>query len=128
MSKQNRRSADNSMPLLDVYGFVSRLGDSRMRSVDGQVADSCRRVEQFGGRVGEILTDPGRSAWKASAIRSASPTQRGVIPSATRRAVRAVVPSHAGRTVYHLGDDQSGFGGELTREHHGLLVGDPCAD
>lgn len=49
--------------ILDVYGRVSRLGDKRMRSVDGQVTDCTVRVEEFGAQVGEILKDPGRSAW-----------------------------------------------------------------
>src|SRR4051794_34484174 len=48
---------------MDVYARVSRLGDDRQRSTDGQVKDCVERVEDRGAQVGEILVDPGRSAW-----------------------------------------------------------------
>lgn len=48
---------------LDIYARVSRLGDDRQRSTEGQVEDCIARVTEYGARVGEIHVDPGRSAW-----------------------------------------------------------------
>lgn len=50
-------------PILDVYARVSRLGDDRQRSTDGQVEDASARVVEFGAQVGEVHVDSGRSAW-----------------------------------------------------------------
>ncbi len=49
--------------ILDVYARVSRLGDDRQRSTDGQVADAGARVAERGAQVGEVHVDSGRSAW-----------------------------------------------------------------
>ncbi|MFF4600115.1 recombinase family protein [Amycolatopsis sp. NPDC001319] len=50
--------------MLDVYARVSRLGDDRQRSVEGQVADCRARLEDIGAKVGKVLdADRGRSAW-----------------------------------------------------------------
>lgn len=49
--------------ILDVYARVSRLGDDRQRSTDGQVIDSSARVTGRGAQVGEVHIDSGRSAW-----------------------------------------------------------------
>lgn len=49
--------------VIDVYARVSRLGDERMRSTEGQAADCRRRVEGAGAQVGEVFIDPGKSAW-----------------------------------------------------------------
>lgn len=50
-------------PVLDIYARVSRLGDARMRSTEGQVEDCTARVLERGGTVGAVFVDPGRSAW-----------------------------------------------------------------
>src|SRR5439155_15596977 len=63
MSKKNSRLPADSPLILDAYGRVSRLGDKRMRSVEGQLADCQVRIEEYGAAVGEVLADPGRSAW-----------------------------------------------------------------
>lgn len=55
-------SGDSSL-VLDAYGRVSRLGDKRMRTVEGQLGDCKERIEEYGATVGEVLADPGRSAW-----------------------------------------------------------------
>ncbi|WP_255638868.1 recombinase family protein [Amycolatopsis sp. DSM 110486] len=50
--------------VLDVYARVSRLGDERQRSVEGQVADCKARLVDIGAKVGKVLdADRGRSAW-----------------------------------------------------------------
>jgi site-specific DNA recombinase len=49
--------------VLDVYARVSRLGDDRQRSTTGQVDDCTARVHERGATVGEVLVDPGKSAW-----------------------------------------------------------------
>lgn len=48
---------------LDIYLRVSRLGDEKQRSIEGQEADSRARVVDVGARVGQVHTDRGRSAW-----------------------------------------------------------------
>ncbi|MFF0494735.1 recombinase family protein [Nocardia sp. NPDC004068] len=48
---------------LDIYARVSRVGDERQRSPEGQVEDCESRVAELGARVGEVLVDNGRSAW-----------------------------------------------------------------
>lgn len=49
---------------LDLYARVSRKGDARRRSMEGQTAANRRRAEQLGAKVGEVLDrDDGRSAW-----------------------------------------------------------------
>jgi len=48
---------------LDVYARVSRLGDERQRSTDGQVEDCTARVNDLSASVGEVHVDDGRSAW-----------------------------------------------------------------
>lgn len=48
---------------LDVYARVSRLGDERQRSTEGQVDDCTILVEDRGAQVGEVHVDSGRSAW-----------------------------------------------------------------
>jgi DNA invertase Pin-like site-specific DNA recombinase len=63
MSKKNVGTAGSSAPVLDIYGRVSRLADKRIRSVEGQLLDCRTRVEEYGATVGEVLADPGRSAW-----------------------------------------------------------------
>ncbi|MCT2280312.1 recombinase family protein [Micromonospora chalcea] len=50
-------------PTLDIYARVSRLGDDRQRSTEGQVDDCTIVVEDRGAQVGEIHVDSGRSAW-----------------------------------------------------------------
>jgi site-specific DNA recombinase len=49
--------------ILDVYARVSRLGDDRQRSTEGQVEDCKARIEERGAQVGEVHIDSGRSAW-----------------------------------------------------------------
>lgn len=56
-------AVEDSQLILDIYGRVSQLTDKRMRSVDGQIMDCRVRVEEYGATVGEVLADPGRSAW-----------------------------------------------------------------
>src|ERR687894_1241494 len=48
---------------LDIYARVSRLGDDRQRSTEGQVEDCQARIVERGARVGEVHIDSGRSAW-----------------------------------------------------------------
>jgi DNA invertase Pin-like site-specific DNA recombinase len=49
---------------LDTYARVSRKGDARRRSMEGQSAANRRRAEQLGATVGEVFDkDDGRSAW-----------------------------------------------------------------
>ena len=48
---------------LDIYARVSRLGDDRQRSTEGQVEDCKARIEERRAQVGEIHIDSGRSAW-----------------------------------------------------------------
>lgn len=57
--------------LLDAYARVSRLGDARQRSTQGQVADCVAIVKSRGARVGEIHVDEGRSAWRPNVRRPA---------------------------------------------------------
>jgi DNA invertase Pin-like site-specific DNA recombinase len=52
-----------SIDVLDIYGRVSRLGDERQRSTEGQVCDCTARIAERGARVGEVHVDNGRSAW-----------------------------------------------------------------
>lgn len=63
MSVQKGSSEGEPELVLDVYGRVSQLVDERQRSVEGQVKDCKGRVRDVGARLGEVLTDPGRSAW-----------------------------------------------------------------
>jgi site-specific DNA recombinase len=49
--------------LLDVYARVSRVGDERQRSTQGQVEDCTARIAERGAELGEIHIDKGRSAW-----------------------------------------------------------------
>src|SRR5690242_8242041 len=63
MIKKNGDLPADSRLILDAYGRVSRLGDKRMRSVEGQLADCTVRIEEYGANVGEVLADPGLSAW-----------------------------------------------------------------
>ncbi|MGH3547236.1 MAG: recombinase family protein [Pseudonocardiaceae bacterium] len=42
---------------------MSRLGDDRQRSTDGQVEDCKARIGDRGAQVGEVHIDSGRSAW-----------------------------------------------------------------
>lgn len=51
------------MATIDIYARVSRLGDERQRSTEGQVLDCRDRLDERGHTVGEVLVDPGRSAW-----------------------------------------------------------------
>jgi site-specific DNA recombinase len=48
---------------LDIYLRVSRLGDEKQRSLEGQEADSRERVREAGAEVGQVHRDEGRSAW-----------------------------------------------------------------
>jgi site-specific DNA recombinase len=48
---------------IDVYARVSRLGDDRQRSTEGQVEDCEAVVRGRGATVGEVHVDSGRSAW-----------------------------------------------------------------
>ena len=48
---------------LDIYARVSRLGDDRQRSTEGQVEDCQARIVERGAQVGEVHIDSGRSAW-----------------------------------------------------------------
>lgn len=48
---------------LDVYARVSRIGDERQRSPEGQVIDCRARIEERGDRVGQVFVDRGKSAW-----------------------------------------------------------------
>lgn len=52
-----------SQTVLDVYARVSRLGDDRQRSTEGQADDCTARVAERGAQVGELHIDSGRSAW-----------------------------------------------------------------
>jgi site-specific DNA recombinase len=42
---------------------VSRAGDERQRSIQGQIADCQASLEDRGLPVGETFIDPGKSAW-----------------------------------------------------------------
>lgn len=48
---------------LDIYARVSRLGDDRQRSTEGQVEDCKARIEERRAQLGEVHIDSGRSAW-----------------------------------------------------------------
>lgn len=48
---------------LDIYLRISRIGDEKQRSIEGQEADSRARVADVGAEVGEVHADRGRSAW-----------------------------------------------------------------
>lgn len=63
MNRRTAGTAENSDLILDIYGRVSRVGDKRMRSIEGQLVDGRARVEEYGAEIGEELADPGRSAW-----------------------------------------------------------------
>lgn len=55
---------DQKTLILDLYARVSRKGDARRRSMEGQTAANRRRAEQLGAEVGEVFDkDDGRSAW-----------------------------------------------------------------
>ncbi|MFJ4672992.1 recombinase family protein [Kitasatospora purpeofusca] len=55
---------DEKPLILDLYARVSRKGDARRRSMEGQTAANRRRAEQLGAQVGEVFDkDDGRSAW-----------------------------------------------------------------
>jgi site-specific DNA recombinase len=54
---------------LDIYLRVSRLGDEKQRSLEGQEADSRERVREAGAEVGQVHRDAGRSAWNPRARR-----------------------------------------------------------
>lgn len=57
-------SRDEKPLILDLYARVSRKGDARRRSMEGQSAANRRRAEQLGATVGEVFDkDDGRSAW-----------------------------------------------------------------
>jgi len=71
MSTETVGMAGDSRPILDIYGRVSRLTDKRMRSVEGQLKDCRVRVGDYGAEVGEVLADPGRSAWNPKVKRPA---------------------------------------------------------
>lgn len=71
MSSKHAGMTGDSRPVLDIYGRVSRLSDKRMRSVEGQLKDCRARVTEHGGDVGEVLADPGRSAWNPKVKRPA---------------------------------------------------------
>ncbi|MCA1707188.1 MAG: recombinase family protein [Actinobacteria bacterium] len=49
--------------VLDIYARVSRLGDDRQRSTEGQVEDCEAGIGERGAQVGEVHIDSGRSAW-----------------------------------------------------------------
>ena len=49
--------------VLDVYTRVSLLSDARMLSTEGQETDCRARVLEAGHELGEVHSDPGRSAW-----------------------------------------------------------------
>jgi DNA invertase Pin-like site-specific DNA recombinase len=49
---------------LDIYTRVSRLSDARMQSVADQETDCRALVAEAGAEVGEVFSDPGRSAWR----------------------------------------------------------------
>jgi DNA invertase Pin-like site-specific DNA recombinase len=49
--------------VLDVYARVSRLGDDRQRSTEGQVEDCKARIAEREAQVGQVHIDSGRSAW-----------------------------------------------------------------
>jgi site-specific DNA recombinase len=53
----------NTATALDIYARVSRLGDDRQRSTEGQVTDCTGRVVDMGRQIGEVHVDSGRSAW-----------------------------------------------------------------
>jgi DNA invertase Pin-like site-specific DNA recombinase len=55
--------ATKTATALDIYARVSRLGDDRQRSTEGQVSDCTGRVAEMGRAVGEVHVDSGRSAW-----------------------------------------------------------------
>lgn len=55
---------DDDQLTLDTYARVSRKGDARRRSMEGQNTANRARAEQLGARVGEVFDkDDGRSAW-----------------------------------------------------------------
>ncbi|MQA05005.1 MAG: hypothetical protein GEV07_20545 [Streptosporangiales bacterium] len=55
--------------VLDIYARVSRVGDDRQRSTEGQVDDCKLRVAERGAVVGEVHIDSGRSAWNPNVKR-----------------------------------------------------------
>lgn len=63
MASRRRPQQQQQPTTLDVYARVSRLGDDRQRSTDGQVTDASGRVWQRGAQIGEVHVDGGRSAW-----------------------------------------------------------------
>jgi DNA invertase Pin-like site-specific DNA recombinase len=58
-----------SSKVIDLYTRVSRLSDARMLSTEGQEADCRARVREAGARVGQVHSDPGRSAWNPAVRR-----------------------------------------------------------
>jgi DNA invertase Pin-like site-specific DNA recombinase len=48
---------------LDIYLRVSRIGDEKQRSIEGQEVDARARVADVGAEVGMVHADLGRSAW-----------------------------------------------------------------
>jgi site-specific DNA recombinase len=49
--------------ILDIYTRVSHKSDKRILSTAGQEARCRERVERTGAELGEVFTDPARSAW-----------------------------------------------------------------
>jgi site-specific DNA recombinase len=49
--------------VIDIYARVSRLGDDRQRSTEGQASDCETRLLELGHQVGATFVDPGKSAW-----------------------------------------------------------------
>ena len=57
------------MRTLDVYTRVSHKTDKRILSTAGQEARCRERVERTGAELGEVFTDPARSAWNPKVYR-----------------------------------------------------------
>ena len=57
------------MRILDIYTRVSHKSDKRILSTAGQEARCRERVERAGARLGEVFTDPARSAWNPKVAR-----------------------------------------------------------
>ena len=108
-------------PVLDVYGRISINPETgETEKVDRQIEDTLREVLRRRARLGEVLRDDGKSAWKAGAKRPG--WERLLTRLETRRAA-GVVAWHTDRLMRQPRDLERliGFGdsGLLVASCHG---------
>jgi DNA invertase Pin-like site-specific DNA recombinase len=66
---------------IDIYARVSRKGDKRQRSIEGQVGECKARLAELGLPAGETHRDEGRSAWSPCVRRPGWETQMARLES-----------------------------------------------